>query len=339
MHCISITHFASKVIMPLVSVIIPVYNGEKYIVETIRSVQHQIFWDFEIIVVDDASSDQTVATVQAIQEPRLRIIAGGHKGVSAARNQGIAASQGEFIAFLDADDLWAPDKLRLQVEAFQNNPEAGLGYSWFYLWNFAVQNTTDDKTLICPSAEGSQAFRTLLEENVVGTGSNIFVRRAVVESVGNFNETLTHGEDWEFCFRVALAWGVSLIPQPLVYYRQHQASSCSSLEQVKDSTLKAIHQIFDQAPQDLKPLKVKVYANLYLYLANLYLTRTNTVEGIREARQNWIKCMWTWPSYVFHRRFIRLTLKVLFLSVMPFRLSRSLLFPQNLDRQPFSTHK
>ncbi|WP_404786563.1 glycosyltransferase family 2 protein [Altericista sp. CCNU0014] len=305
--------------MPSVSVVIPAYNAEQYIVETIESLQNQTFSDFEIIVSDDASTDRTVPIVREIGDPRLTVISAENGGVSAARNRGIAVARGEFIAFLDADDLWDPDKLRLQVEALRENPKAGLSYGWFYQWNYAVHKAAETKLLMCPSATGPEAYREIVEENVVGSGSNIFVRRAALDSVGGFDETLTHGEDWEFCFRVALAWEVALIPQPLVYYRQHSTSNCSSLDLVKASTLRTMDKIFNSAPAELRYLKTKTHSNLYLYLANLYLARTDTNEGIRHARKNWMKSIWTWPSNLLRKRSVTLSLKILLFSVFPSR--------------------
>lgn len=309
----------AKIAMPSVSIVIPAYNAAQYIVETIESIQRQTFDDFEIIVSNDASTDQTVALLGEINEPRLKVISAENGGVSAARNRGIAVAEGEFIAFLDADDLWEPDKLRLQVEALRANPKAGLAYSWFYHWNYAVHKSAEIKLLMCPSATGPNAYCTIAEENVVGSGSNIFVRRIVLDAVGGFDETLTHGEDWEFCFRVALNWEVVLVPQPLVYYRQHSASLCSSLDTVKASTLRAMDKIFDHAPLALKPLKLKTYSNLYLYLANLYLARTDTEAGLRYARENCLRSIWTWPASILRKRTITLLLKILLLSLLPIR--------------------
>lgn len=305
--------------MPSVSIVIPAYNAEQYIVEAIQSLQNQTFSDFEIIVSDDASTDRTVPVVQAINDPRLKIISAENGGVSAARNRGVAIAQGEFLAFLDADDLWDPDKLRLQVETLKANPKAGLSYGWFYHWNYAVHKATETKVLMRPSATGPEAYRTILEENVVGNGSNIFVRRTALESVGDFDETLTHGEDWEFCFRVALKWEVVLIPQPLVYYRQHSTSICSSIDLLKASTIRTMDKIFDLAPPELGYLKTKTYSNLYLYLANLYLARTNTNDGIRCARENWMKSIGAWPPNLFRKRSITLSLKILLFSLLPVR--------------------
>jgi glycosyltransferase involved in cell wall biosynthesis len=300
--------------MTSVSVIIPAHNAEEFIVETIQSLQQQTFSDFEIIVVDDGSTDRTVSLVMQIEEPRLRVLSVEHQGVSATRNRGVAASQGKFIAFLDADDLWTPDTLKLYVEALTANPAADLSYGWTYLWNYDLKNASDATQLIAPSATGATAYRAMLERNIVGNGSNICVRRSAFDAVGGFDQTLTHGEDWEFCFRVALQGEVALVPQPVVYYRQHSTSACSDFEPAKTSSFKALDKIYDLAPSEYKSLKAQVQSNLYIYIADLYLTRTNTKEGIQNARKNWINGISIFPSNIFKKQPFSVGVKLLFLS-------------------------
>jgi glycosyltransferase involved in cell wall biosynthesis len=116
--------------MPLISVIIPAYNAQKTIRETIESVLNQTFKDFEIIVIDDGSQDSTVEIVSAFSDPRLRLFSYPNAGVSATRNRGLAQANSEFISFLDADDLWTPDKLEAQLRALEANPQAAVAYSW-----------------------------------------------------------------------------------------------------------------------------------------------------------------------------------------------------------------
>ena len=318
--------------MTSVSVIIPAYNAEKFIVETIQSLQRQTFSDFEIIVVDDGSTDQTESLVMQIDEPKLRLLSVEHQGVSATRNRGVAASQGKFIAFLDADDLWTPNTLQLYVEALTLNSAADLSYGWTYFWNYDLNNSSDVTKLISPSATGATAYLAMLERNIVGNGSNIFVRRSAFDAVGGFDQTLTHGEEWEFCFRVALQGEVALVPQPLVYYRQHSTSNCSDFEPAKTSSFKALDKIYHLAPPEYKTLKVKVQASMYIYIANLYLTRTNTKAGIQSARKNWIDGISKWPSNIFEKQAVSVGLKLFFFPTLPVKLSKMLL--QILGNKP-----
>ncbi len=113
---------------PLVSVIVPVYNGERYLTKTIQSVLTQDYQPIEIIVVDDGSTDRTAEIVRA--QPNIHYIYQNNRGVSAARNTGIAAAQGEFLAFLDADDMWVPQKLSVQVSYLTQHPDVGFVYAY-----------------------------------------------------------------------------------------------------------------------------------------------------------------------------------------------------------------
>jgi glycosyltransferase involved in cell wall biosynthesis len=115
---------------PTISVIIPAYNAERTILETIASVQQQTFSNFELIVINDGSTDRTLELLNSLEDPRLKIFSYSNGGLPVARNRGIYHATGEFITFLDADDLWTPDKLELQLTALQQHSEAGVAYSW-----------------------------------------------------------------------------------------------------------------------------------------------------------------------------------------------------------------
>ena len=115
--------------MPTISVVIPAYNAEHTILDTIKSVQQQTFSDYEIIVINDGSEDRTLELVEQVEDSRVKVFSYSNGGLSTARNRGIARATGEYITFLDADDLWTPDKLEAQLAALQKHPEAGVAYS------------------------------------------------------------------------------------------------------------------------------------------------------------------------------------------------------------------
>jgi glycosyltransferase involved in cell wall biosynthesis len=112
--------------MALISVIIPVYNAEKTILQTINSVLNQTFSDFELIIINDGSTDNTLKRLEEIQDKRLCVYSIENKGVSAARNRGIEESKSPYISFIDADDVWAPRKLEMQLEKLEKNTHAGV---------------------------------------------------------------------------------------------------------------------------------------------------------------------------------------------------------------------
>jgi glycosyltransferase involved in cell wall biosynthesis len=182
--------------MNKISVIIPAYNSEKTILATITSVQNQTFTDWEIIIINDGSTDNTLEVVEKIQDERIKIYSYENGGLSTARNRGITQAKGEFISFLDADDLWSPDKLELQLKALQENPTAGVAYS-------LVVSGLEKADNLFTFIEGNKTiyhgdvYRQLLLKNFISCGSNILVRRAAIESVGIFDLQLKSCEDWD----------------------------------------------------------------------------------------------------------------------------------------------
>jgi glycosyltransferase involved in cell wall biosynthesis len=138
--------------MPKVSVVIPAYNAMTYLPETVASVLQQTFSDFELIIVNDGSSDNVMAWASGLEDPRAKLISQENGGVSKARNTGIAQAQGQYIAFLDADDLWEPTKLKKQVHCLETNPSVGLVYTWTAVINQLGQPTRNVWT---PNIEGN----------------------------------------------------------------------------------------------------------------------------------------------------------------------------------------
>ena len=166
---------------PLISIIVPAYNAEATLLETIDSIRHQTFSDFELIVIDDGSTDQTLAHVQSVRDPRVRIFTYPNQGLAASRNRGIEWSAGEFISFIDADDMWTPDKLELQLDALRRRPGAALAYSWTAFVD------SDGRFLFAkePSRFEGDVYADLLRNcNFVASGSNILVRRSCAVAVG-----------------------------------------------------------------------------------------------------------------------------------------------------------
>ncbi|MGH7146336.1 MAG: glycosyltransferase [Nitrospiraceae bacterium] len=224
---------------PLVSVIIPTHNCAAFIVDTLKSLEAQTYTNFEIIVVDDGSTDNT-GTVLAPYCDRIRCIHQENRGAAAARNAGIRQAQGEFLAFLDADDVWFPPKLELQVQAFKSHPEAGLAFADFL--DFDDSGVTRQSRLnTWPEArawferhrvEGSEIacghmYGELLAANWIHASSAI-VRRDVLSEVGWFDESLRAGEDLELWLRVAQRYPFLCVNRVLSGYRYRPESLCGS---------------------------------------------------------------------------------------------------------------
>lgn len=211
-----------------VDVVIPVFNGERYVQEAIQSVQQQSFPAARIIIADDGSTDRTVEIVTSLQQADCRIILLKlpHAGVSAARNAGIAASSSCYIAFLDADDIWVPEKLALQLAVFEaEGEEVGFVHSSYFLINEAGE-TVPGLQVFPPRLRGN-IFKPLLLEGYVlsGSASSVVVRRGILDKAGYFDERLFHGEDWDLWTRLAHISQVAFTPEAVVGIRVHDQSA------------------------------------------------------------------------------------------------------------------
>ena len=192
-----------------ISVIIPVYNGEAYLREAIDSVLNQTYRPSEILIIDDGSTDNSASIAQSY--PSICYIYQINQGVSAARNVGIQAAQGKFIAFLDADDMWTPNKLEVQLSYLLKHPH--IGYTF-----------TKQRILLEPGREAPAWFREdlLLEDHPGFVPSTLVARKKIFEQVGYFNSKYRRGEDTEWLTRARNA-GISMavIPETLLLRRMH----------------------------------------------------------------------------------------------------------------------
>lgn len=256
--------------MPTISVIIPAYNAEKTILETIYSVQKQTFLDFELIIVNDGSKDKTLEILHSVKDERLKIFSYENKGQAVARNRGISHATGEFLSFLDADDLWSSDKLELQLAALQQHPEAGVAYSWTYFMDEQGKSFHPGETIFY---EGNVYVQMLLR-NFLDSGSNPLIRRQAIESVGEFDPSVTGVEDWDYWLRLAACWPFVVVPKHQIFYRQSSSSFSSKIKIMEERQLKVIEQAFQSAPKELQSLKPQSLANVYKYLVEKCLLQT-----------------------------------------------------------------
>jgi glycosyltransferase involved in cell wall biosynthesis len=206
---------------PHVSVIIPTYNRGWILHEALESVLAQDYTDFELIVVDDGSTDRTPAVLQRYGR-HLRLLNQKNRGVSAARNRGITAARGNLITFLDSDDLWLPGKLKTQVDFFQNHPEA-LICQTEEIWIRKGVRVNPAKRHRKPSG---MIFEPSLHLCLVSP-SAVMVRRRLFEQVGMFDESLPACEDYDLWLRVGCRYPIHLIESPLVVKRGGHADQLS----------------------------------------------------------------------------------------------------------------
>lgn len=218
---------------PSVSVIMPCFNCAEHIEQAIQSALAQSWADFELIVVDDGSTDDSTKIVEDIADSRVQLVKCENGGVARARNIGLQESRGEYISFLDSDDYWHPTKLQRQIDLIQKTPGTII-YSSFVFW-FPDEHSVfpDPANLLTPNTtevideEGSgYIFHLLLQDVYVWTGT-ILIPRAITEQLGKFDESLKIGEDYDYWLRAAAQFPFAKISLPLALYRQNPRSITS----------------------------------------------------------------------------------------------------------------
>ncbi|MGL4881059.1 MAG: glycosyltransferase family 2 protein [Waterburya sp.] len=295
--------------MPKVSIIIPTYNSEDTIEETIASIQQQSFTNWELIIIDDGSQDNTVDIVKNIVEPRLKLFVYENGGVGMARNRGIAQATGEFITFLDADDLWTCDKLALQIEALNQNPQAKVAYSWTSFIDENGKFLFSGKTLYYQG----NVYKHLLLTNFLLSGSNILIHRDVLQVVIGFNPDLPYVADWNFYLRLAKNFDFAVVPKYQILYRQSANSMSSKIEEIKQESLQIINEAFQSAPAKLNLLKKRSYSILYLYCADLYRKKINIEDrqSLVNAKENLKTSILLYPQSLLEISTLRILIKII----------------------------
>lgn len=252
---------------PIVSVIMPCWNRERFIGDAIRSVLAQTLADFELVVVDDGSTDGTREVVASFSDPRLRCHHCNHRGISAAMNTGLAAARGRYIARLDSDDVWLPEMLEIQVGVLESRPEIGLAYSraectdseWKPLgmsWGY-------------PLRYPGETFRSMVYNDCT-CNITVVCRRECFQRAGNYDEALETSEDLDMWLRVARHTQFAFTDRVLARVRLHGDSITGGISDSRDVQMEKRGMVFDKlfATPDLPPeivaLKGHVYSNLHL---------------------------------------------------------------------------
>jgi glycosyltransferase involved in cell wall biosynthesis len=251
---------------PTFTVIIPCFNAAETLWTALTSVLGQSDGDFEAIVVDDGSTDgsHAIAAELAAVDPRITVIRQANRGVSAARNLGIAKARGRFIAFLDADDRWHMGKLAAHRAHLEGDEAVGVSFARVQFF---------DPRLAAPgrvsSAEGRLALVDLLGENPVCTTSNLVARRQVFALVGSFDEMLRHAEDQEWLVRVLTtsSWDIEGIDDVLVDYRTSDEGLSADLERMLRGWEAMLGNARGKAPATVAAVEPRARALYHRYLA------------------------------------------------------------------------
>ena len=200
--------------MPLVSVIIPTLNRPDFLRAALQSVLGQTVGDFEILVVDDGSTIDPRPVLAALDDGRIRYFRhDSNRGEAAARNTGIRNARGTYVAFLDDDDEWLPDKLRLQLDLFGQSPDA---VACVYGGHVALQGLNGRELRRDVPTRRGGLFQELLERNVIGPPSTVMVRRQCLERVGLFDESIAFGVDYDMWIRIAREYRFEVVPGVVV---------------------------------------------------------------------------------------------------------------------------
>ena len=273
--------------MPLISVVIPVYNSERYVCSAIESVLRQSHAPRKIILVDDGSTDNTPALLRSFGSA-LEVLRQNNQGVGAARNVGIRAADGDYVAFLDADDEWHTDKLALFSLAIKEHPGANLFFS------DAIQIGPEGILLRYMSGKprGKMTWESLLKYNWLFTSTAV-VRRSAAQDVGLFRtdfQCLAGVEDWDFFIRMVRAGPAVYVPGPWTYYRQHNASAIqkNQLRRIREDS----HRVVTMNAAEVSPLlRKQAYAMVWFNSG----VRNLAALDIGSARHDFKMSLRSWP--------------------------------------------
>lgn len=299
--------------MPLVSVVIPAYNAEKTIIETVRSVLQQTLKDFELIVINDGSTDGTRSRLEEISDPRLKVLSYENGGLAVARNRGIENASGEFVTFIDSDDLWTPDKLEKQVAALQANPKAGVVYSWTRSMDYSGQLFYEGSS----ASYSGNVYAQLLRCNFITSGSNVMVTRAAIATSGVFDSTLRHCEDLEYYLRLARTWPFVVVPQYQILYRQTAGSLSTKISNMEKAYDLVCTQAFEDMPADIQQIKPECLARVNQHLAQLCLKSPDDRTHLGTAAAKLWQAARLWPKILLEPKTKRLLAKLVILLLLP----------------------
>ena len=265
---------------PAITVVVPAYNAADTVVETIQGVLRQTMEDLEVVVVDDGSGDDTAARVEAIADPRLRLLRQENGGAAAARNAGIRQARGRWVAFLDSDDVWLPHKLEVQLAVLESNPGVSAVQSGAY---FVDDRLRPLEVRRCVQPDDS-LLTFLRFQNLPNAASTWVIERDALERIGMFDTSLAILEDWDISIKAARHCNPISIEEPLSLYRVHPGNRSRDLEIHIEPGLRILARLFADPtlPRQVRDREREIYARLYTMFAGGALR-----AGQRRACARW----------------------------------------------------
>ena len=255
---------------PRVSIVIPTYNRSTIVRRAVDSVFAQTFHDFEVLVVDDGSSDNTRDALSGYDD-RLRYIFQKNQGPAAARNHGMQLARGEFIGFLDSDDLYFPNNIEAHLRQFNANPATGLVYSGCEI----VDHQGNPIRTFRPNPmDRGEVLERLIRYNFI-TSSTVLMRRVCFDQVGGMNTNLWFAEDWYYWLRIAARFPIDFVEEPLVRYQRSQValSHGNPIEEIARKNMEMFRLLFADSDLAVRlaPLKSEAYSRAYANYAAMAL--------------------------------------------------------------------
>lgn len=280
-----------------VSVIIPTYNRAEFLRSAITSVLNQTYQDFEIIVVDDGSTDNTREVVCSFNDKRIKYILNEvNKGEAGARNAGIMNSNAEYIAFLDDDDEWLPEKLKLQIDLLENSPaKVGVVYTGY----LEVDRSSNKILLQFIPTERGNIYKDIFLKNCVGIPSTVVLRKACFETLGLFDEKVIYPTDYDMWIRISMGFYFEYIEKPMVRYYVHENTISSNL----GLRIRGIEMMLERYNQ-IFSLNNKAHSLYYKRLGVLYCCNGN----IKKGRKSFLKAIGLYPFKISNYLYLGLSL-------------------------------
>lgn len=273
---------------PLVSVIVPAYNHEKYITDCLRSVVEQSYKNLELIVLNDGSTDTTEELIKLFIEENsltnIRFISKKNEGVCKTLNKGLEIAKGKYVAFLASDDMWEPKKLEIQVDFMERNDNIGLVFSdaWFQKFNEKTHiKWSDYKTnmdrYFKNGIQNADMYFLLLTRPII-PALTVMVRKQIFDEIGGFDEALVY-EDDDMWLRIALKYPLAYINEPLACYRMHDSNISNNALFMLKGMVQTIKKHFN-----IEPLRSQLFKRQCIMtrlIINILISRLKKATGIK----------------------------------------------------------
>jgi glycosyltransferase involved in cell wall biosynthesis len=280
--------------MPEVSVIMPVYNGEQFLAESVESVLRQTFKDFELICINDGSTDRSQDIIDSFSDSRLKSIVQKNAGPPHARNTGIKSSKGNYLAFLDCDDVWLPFSLEKRLNYLSCSNERFMVHSDAILINESGKNLAGSiRTRNGESPFSGKCFRRLFLEGSNMLTSSVIIKKELFQHIGLFDESFFRAQDYDLWMRISYHYPISFLNEPLVKYRVHSNNISNMTMLGEIHSARALLKAAENVP-DIEKLIGKSDLRSRLYQASFDVGYAALEAGDAETGRHWLGRAWTW---------------------------------------------